>query len=75
MTDLWLDQHDMEHDRPDPDPDDIAIARSMLEAEIEEKFFVGDALDIVWLVDDVGAVQPVVWPMRLHRHNQDCFRA
>lgn len=75
MSDLWLDQHDMEHDRPDPDPDDIAIARDLLEAGVEVQFFIGDALDIVWWVDELGQVQPVVWPLRLHVHGNDCGRA
>lgn len=75
MTDLWLDQHQRDHEDNAIDPDTIAIAREMLDAEIEDKLFVGDALDIIWLVQSKNEVQPIIFPMRLHVHDQDCGRA
>jgi hypothetical protein len=55
--------------------DDIAIAVAMNEAEIMDKFMIHDALEIIWLIQSKNEVQPIVWPMRLHKHNNDCGRA
>lgn len=33
-----------------------------------------DVFETVWLRTPSGA-QAVIWPMRLHRHGQDCARA
>lgn len=69
-SDLWLDQEDP----PDALPRVIAIANAMIDAEIEQVFTVHDALDVVWWVGP-ARTQPVVWPLRLHRHDNDCGRA
>ena len=74
MTELWLDQHERDHDENRVDPDTISIAREMLAVD-EDKLFVGDALDIIWLIQSKNEVQPIVMPMRLHVHGQDCGRA
>ena len=36
---------------------------------------VHDALEVLWLVQARNEVQPIIWPMRLHEHDQDCGRA
>ena len=71
---LWIDQHEGLHEERDK-TDDVRIAIALNEAGIEEKFRLHDYLEIVWLADRAGAVQPVVWPMLLHVHDHDCFRA
>lgn len=44
-------------------------------AESDEEFEV-DADEVYVIVHDTAVgVQPVVWPMRLHVHGQDCGRA
>ena len=71
---LWVDQPEGHHEGRDP-TDDIQIAIDLDAARIEEHFKLYDYLEIIWLADQAGAVQPVIWPMNLHVHDQDCGRA
>ena len=74
MTSLWIDQHERDHDRIDPD--EITVANWLLVVPDLNELVVHDALEIIWLVQSGDEVQPIVWPMRLaHRHDQDCGRA
>ena len=73
-TDLWIDQHDAE-DILRTSPEDITVAQWMLELGDDHQLFVGDGLEVIWLVQSNDEVQPVIFPMRLHVHEQDCGRA
>lgn len=73
--DLWIDQAlKQNRDRRDQ-MEDVAIAIQLDEARIDEKFRLYDHLDIVWLETASGDIQPLVWPMLLHVHGQDCGRS
>lgn len=34
-----------------------------------------DHVEVIYQVATSGRVQPIVWTMRLHVHNHECFRA
>ena len=74
QAELWIDQPEGNHEDRDR-TDDVRIAIALDEARIEEHFKLYDFLEIVWLADTEGAVQPLIWPMLLHKHDQDCNRA
>lgn len=72
--DLWIDQAlKQNRDRRDQ-MEDVAIAIQLDEARIDEKFKLYDHLDIVWLTTSQGRDQALIWPMLLHKHDQDCGR-
>lgn len=77
-ADLWIDQHDAE-DVLRNSPEDVMVAQWMLDLPDDppphQKLFVGDGLEVIWLVQSQDEVQPIIFPMRLHRHDQDCGRA
>lgn len=58
-----------------PEGDTMAIVQAMIEEATDmvrdER---SDTIQTMWYETDSG-LQAVAWPMRLHRHDQDCNRA
>ena len=57
-------------------PDHFAYATAVLEALSEVEFRTdADEAVVVWMKGYKGELQPVIWPLHLHKHGPDCFRA
>ena len=52
---------------------DMALLQSLADVPFEQDGH--DHAVVVWFEDEKTQVQPVVWPMTLHKHEQGCNRA
>jgi len=61
--------------RPEPPSgDSVAVLAGMVDVPFDTE---ADAAVVMWYwsARQNGSVLPVIWPMTLHRHDQDCGRA